>query len=89
MMLDHIEIVKAALHIFEVVEGKHPDVRLESYRSVPESKLWEVGFSRVEERPVFGNCEKRVQYLVTVKTEFPACQQKHQVMSVGKVEQCE
>lgn len=31
MMLDHIEIVKAALHIFEVVEGKHPDVRLESY----------------------------------------------------------
>ena len=88
-MQDHIEIVKAALHIFEVVEGKSPDMRLESYRRVPETKLWEVGFSRVEERSILGNCEKRVQYLVTIKTDFCDCEQRHQIMSVGKVEQCE
>ncbi len=90
MVQDHVEIIKAALHIFEVVEGNnHPDVRLESFKRNPENDLWEVGFSRAGERSVFGSFDKRTHFLVTVKTDFSACEQKYQVMSVGKVEQCE
>lgn len=86
-MRDHIEIVKAALHIFEVVEGKSPDVRLESFKQDPKTLCWEVSFSRVTRRSPFGNCEERVQYLVTI--DYGYSEEKYRVVSVGKVEQCE
>lgn len=84
---DHIEIIKTALHIFEVAEGKSPDLRLESFKRDPEKLCWEVGFSRVIGRSIMGADEKRVQYLVTV--DYSYSDEKHRVTSVGKVEQCE
>ncbi len=86
-MQNHIEIVKAALHIFEVAEGKTPDVRLESFKRDLETPYWKVGFSRVVERNILGNCDKRVQYLVVIDCRHT--DKEYSVVSVEKVEQCE
>ncbi len=84
---EHIKVIKAALHVFEVVEGKSPEMRLESFERNPKTLCWEVGFSRLTEKGLLPSCEKRVNYLVTI--DFSYSEENYRITSVGKVEQCE
>lgn len=81
---DHKKVIEAALRIFEDVEGKAPNMRLEFFEYNEEQRCWYVGLSRASGKGVFS---ARIHYKVEVETGLDS---KYDLAPYArKVEKCE